>query len=286
MSRIKKIEHVIFCASVIIWGAVLIYFYQHEKLQIYIAAKFHIYVLIGGLAALVIGLFNLATINVKADCGHDHGDDDDVDGCGHDHGAEAGGGHSHDSDLNPFAALCLIALPLFFSIYTTEHSLSDEYAESLSGADVDAQTFNFIDIPPFTLETLEQSRDKTVDGEFKLNLLELFYTAGDTEQMVVFDGLSVETEAKLRNEPNRNDSGKRMRLYRLFMTCCAADMKAIPLSIEFDGELPDISHHSWVRVAGTMSYEEVDGVVYPVLKVTRIEEIAVPEGEWSEGLQK
>jgi len=283
MTKIQKIEHVIFCASVMLWGVVLIYFYQHEKLSIYISAKFHIYVLIGGLAALVIGIFNLATINIKADCGHDH-DHDDGEDCGHDHDGEDG--HSHASDLNPFVAICLIALPLFFSIAVTQHGLSDEYAESISGADVDAQTFNFIDIPPFTLETLEKSRDKTADGAFKLNLLELFYTAGDTEQMEVFDGLSVETEAKLRNEPNRNDSGKRMRLYRLFMTCCAADTKAIPLSIEFDGELPDISHHSWVRVAGVMSYEEVDGVSYPVLKVSRIEQIPVPEGEWSEGLQK
>jgi len=284
MSKIKKIEHVIFCLSVMLWGAVLLYFYQHEKLQVYIAAKFHIYVLIGGLAALVIGLFNLATMHVKTDCGHDHGDGEEDGCCGHDDDAE--GGHSHDSDLNPFAALVLIALPLFFSISATQHKLSDEYAESISGADVDAQTFNFIDIPPFTLETLEQSRDKAADGAFQLNLLELFYTAGDTEQMAVFDGLSVETEAKLRNEPNRNDNGKRMRLYRLFMTCCAADTKAIPLSIEFDGELPDISHHAWVRVGGTMGYEEVDGVTYPVLKVNRIEEIPVPEGEWSEGLQK
>ncbi len=283
MSKIKKVEHVIFCTSVILWGAVLIYFYQHEKLPVYLSAKFHIYVLIGGLAALVIGIFNLATINTVAGCGHDH-DHDDGEDCGHGHDGDEG--HSHDSDLNPFAALCLIALPLFFSISVTNHGLSDEYAESLSGADVNAQTFNFIDIPPFTLETLEKSRDKAADGAFQLNLLELFYTAGDEEQMAVFDGLSVETEAKLRNEPNRNADGKRMRLYRLFMTCCAADTKAIPLSIELTDGLPDISHHSWVRVAGTMTYEAVDGVTYPVLKVSRIEQIPVPEGEWSEGLQK
>ena len=274
MSTAKKIEHVIFCASVMLWGFVLLYFYQHEKLPIYLAVKFHIYILIGGLAALVIGVFNLATMNTNADCCHDH-----------DHGEE-GDGHSHDSDLNPFAGICLLALPLFFSISVTQHGLSDEYAESLSGADVDAQTFNFIDIPPFTLETLEQSRSKSEDGAFQLNLLELFYTSGDEEQMAVFDGLSVETEAKLRDEPNRNADGKRMRLYRLFMTCCAADMKAIPLSIEFDGELPNLSHHSWVRVGGTLFYEEIEGVIYPVLKVKRIEQIPVPEGEWSEGLQK
>ncbi len=104
--------------------------------------------------------------------------------------------------------------------------------------------------------------------------------------MKVFDGLYVETVGKLRDEPNRNPDGKRMRLYRLFMTCCAADMKAIPLSIEFDGELPDLAHNSWVKVSGSMFYEEEEGVIYPILKVKKLEPAPVPEGEWSENLQK
>ncbi len=275
MSKVQKIEHVFFCVSVLLWGAVLLYFYQHEKLTVYLAEKFHIYVLVGGLAALVIGVFNLLTMQIHADCGHDHGDEEHAD-CG----------HSHASDLNPFMALCLISIPLFFSISKSTHGLSEDYEKALSETDVDAQTFNFIDIPPFTLETLEKSRTKSADGAFQLNLLELFYTAGDTEQMEVFEGLPVETVAKLRDEPNRNPDGKRMRLYRLFMTCCAADMKAIPLSIEFSGELPDLAHHSWVKVSGTMHYEEVEDVIYPILKVKNIEPAPVPEGEWSESFQK
>ena len=147
MSKAKKIEHVIFSLAVLIWGGVLLYFYQHDKLTTYLSVKFHMYLLVGGLAAFVIGVFNIATINVAADCGHNH-DHDDGATCGHDHGDD--GGHGHDSDLNPFMAIVLIALPLFFCINKTTHQYSDEYAQALSGVDVDAQTFNFIDIPFIT----------------------------------------------------------------------------------------------------------------------------------------
>ncbi len=277
-TTVQKVEHCVFSLAIMVWGSALLYFYLHEKLSVYINEKFHIYVLIGGLAALILGIFNLVTVNATADCGHDHDHGDDNDDCEHE--------HEHGSDLNPFVALLLITMPLVFAISSTTHGISDAHATSLSENDVNPQTFNFVDIPPFTLETLEKSRTKSADGAFLLNLLELFYSSGDKEQEKVIQGLYVETEAKLRNEPNRNDTGKWMRLYRLFMTCCAADTKAVPMSIEFEGDLPDISHHSWVRVAGEMHYELVDGVTYPIIKVKRIEQIPVPEGEWSEQLKK
>ena len=164
--------------------------------------------------------------------------------------------------------------------------MSEARQDALSEKDVSSADFTFNDLPPFTKETLEQTKTKAPDGAFMLNIFELFFTAGDTVQEKVINGLYVETEGKLRNEPNRNFDGNRMRLFRLMMTCCAADAQAVPMTIEFEGETPDIGHNSWVRVAGIMSYERENGVVYPLLKVKRIEEIAVPDGEWSEGLMK
>jgi hypothetical protein len=164
--------------------------------------------------------------------------------------------------------------------------VSEARQDALSGRDLSSADFSFNEIPPFTIETLEKTTSKASDGAYMLNIFELFFTAGDTVQEKVVNGLYVETEAKLRSEPNRNENGKRMRLFRLMMTCCAADAQAVPMTIEFEGDLPDIGHNSWVRVAGTMSYEREGGEVYPLLKVKRIEEIPVPEGEWSEGLLK
>ncbi len=39
-------------------------------------------------------------------------------------------------------------------------------------------------------------------------------------------------------EKVNNESGTRMRLYRMFMTCCVADSRAIPIILEFGSEPP------------------------------------------------
>lgn len=264
------------CVVVLVVGALLLYYYQHEKLGSYLKEKFHIYVLLGGLAAMVMGVFSFLTAGVAACCGHDHGEDED-EGCED---------HDHGGDMNPFVGLMIVLVPMVCSLSWTTHGISEARQDALSEKDVSAADFSFNDLPPFTVETLEKTKTKAPDGAFMLNIFELFFTAGDTVQEKVINGLYVETEGKLRNEPKRNGNGQRMRLFRLMMTCCAADAQAVPMTIEFEGETPDIGHNSWVRVAGIMSYEREGGVVYPLLKVKRIEEIPVPEGEWSEGLMK
>lgn len=256
----RYLQRILFSCCLLVWGGALLYFYHGPHLIKYLDPKFHTTVLIGGLGCCVVGLFNLLTVKVEASCGH------------------GGEGHDHESsDMNPFMALLLILVPLCASLKWTEHKVHEALLEKQSSQDADASKFQFLaDLPPFTRETLEETRTKSEDGYFHLNLTELFYSAGDPELVKVFSGLKFETEAILRDEPNRNPDGKRMRLYRMFMTCCAADMKAIPLSIEIDGEHPEIETGSWVKVGGDMSYETSEGVVYPVLKVKRIEKIPAP----------
>jgi len=221
---VKVVERRVMSVVVLVVGALLLYFYQHDKLGHYLKDKFHIYVLLGGLVAMVMAVFSFLTAGIEGSCGHDHGDDEDE-------GCES---HEHASDMNPFVGLVIVLAPIFCSLSWTTHGISEARQDALSE----------------------------------------------------INGLYVETEAKLRNEPNRNENGKRMRLFRLMMTCCAADAQAVPMTIEFDDGTPDFAHNSWVRVAGVMSYEREGGVVYPLLKVKRIEEIPVPDGEWSEGLMK
>lgn len=257
----RYLQRIFFSLCVLSWGVMMLYFYQSEHLDAYLAPKFQFTVLIGGLACGVVGLFNLSTFRVETSC--DHGSE-----CGHDH---------ESSDLHPVMALVLILGPLFFSLAHTEHKIADSHISKQSAQDLDPASMRFLaDLPPFTKETLDQTRQKSADGFYQMSLLELFYSAGDSELERVFTGLNFETEAMLRDEPNRNPEGKRMRLYRMFMTCCAADMKAIPLSIEFDGEQPAFDEGSWVKVGGEMSYEHIDGVTYPILKVKRVQPTAAP----------
>jgi uncharacterized repeat protein (TIGR03943 family) len=258
----KYLQRALFSCCMLTWGGVMLYFYQSIHLDAYLAPGFQFTVLLGGLACSVVGLFNLINLGVHTDC--HHGDD-----CGHDH---------EGSDLNPIVALTIILFPLIFSLVNTEHKLDDTHLAKKSAQDLDPASMRFLaDLPPFTKETLNATRQKSPDGFYEMNLLELFYSAGDSELERVFTGLKFETEAMLRSEPNRNPKGNRMRLYRMFMTCCAADMKAIPMSVEFEKDLPIFEPNVWVKVGGEMYYEHIDGVTYPVMKVTRIEKTASPE---------
>lgn len=258
----RYLQRIFFSLCVLSWGAVMLYFYQSEFLDAYLAAKFQFTVLVGGLACCVVGVFNLCTFKLETSC--DHGAE-----CGHDH---------ESSDLHPVMALALILLPLGMSLAWTEHKIDESHISKQSAQDIDPASMRFLaNLPPFTKDTLDETRQKSVDGFYQMNLLELFYSAGDSELERVFSGLNFETEAMLRDEPNRNPEGKRMRLYRMFMTCCAADMKAIPMSVEFEGEQPDYEVGSWVKVGGEMVYEHIDGVTYPVLKVKRIEPAPAPD---------
>lgn len=258
----KYLQRGLFSCCMLTWGGVMLYFYQSIHLDAYLVPGFQFTVLLGGLACTVVGLFNLINLGVHTDC--HHGDD-----CGHDH---------EGSDLNPIVALTIILFPLIFSLVNTEHKLDDTHLAKKSAQDLDPASMRFLaDLPPFTKETLDATRQKSSDGFYEMNLLELFYSAGDSELERVFTGLKFETEAMLRSEPNRNPKGNRMRLYRMFMTCCAADMKAIPMSVEFEGDLPTFEPNVWVKVGGEMYYEHIKGVTYPVMKVLHIKETTSPE---------
>lgn len=267
---IAVLQRVLFSLVVVFWGVVFVYLYQSGHIVSYVSEKFHLVCLIGGLAMIVLGLFNLLTSGANSQCFH--GDE-----CGHDHED----GHSHDhSDMNPVVSLLIMVLPVMLSMAWTEHRPSEILLENKSMQDVDPDALSFLNnLPPYTLKVLEENRTKNSKGDYQVNIFELFYSAGDTEVEKVFDGLPFETEGRIRDEKLRNPTGKRMRLYRLQGTCCAADAIAIPLGLEFEGELSEIPHHSWVTVSGVMSYEKVEGRTYPILKVKTVRESEAPHGE-------
>ena len=99
--------------------------------------------------------------------------------------------------------------------------------------------------------------------------MELFFASGDRDLQGVLDGLRVETEGRWVNEQDQNPEGLRRRLYRLFMTCCIADSRAIPIVLEFEGTPPEMPENGWTRVAGTMTFPLENGIIQPVLRAER-----------------
>jgi uncharacterized repeat protein (TIGR03943 family) len=255
-----KLRRILFSLAVLVWSAVLLYFHASGRINKYLAPDFRPIAFIGGLGLAVLGLFNLLTAGQSAACGHDHHGDE---GCGHDH---------ESSDIHPLAALLLMVLPVGLSTAWTK----DEYSPAAlarkglydSPADMNT-TFLSSAMPPLTREMIEQSHRKTPDGYYEFNLMELFFATGDRELQSLIDGMKVETEGRWIEEKTRNPQGTRKRLYRLFMTCCAADSRAIPIVLEFAGTPPELPENGWVKVAGTMRFPLEDGVIQPVLMADR-----------------
>lgn len=254
-----ELRRIFFSLCVLLWAGALLYFYGSGRMNHYLVPDFRPIALFGGLGLAVLGTFNLLTARQTASCGHDHGDGDE-----HDH--EGG-------DINPIVSLALMVIPLASSMHWT----IDEFSQSTlarkglyESAPNSRENAIFSSIlPPLTLEEIEKGHRRTADGYLEFDLMELFFAAGDRELQGLLNGLEIETEGRIVEEKANNPNGTRMRLYRIFMTCCAADSRAIPIILEFGKEPPQLPVNGWVKAAGKMTFSEENGAFQPVLVVDR-----------------
>ena len=128
----------------------------------------------------------------------------------------------------------------------------------------------------FTLEDLKAQVDQNANGELMITVPELFYTGGDKVIQNVLAGQGVETIGQVMAEMV-NDNGNRLRIFRVFMECCAADKRPLAIPIEFADALPKYKEMGWYKVTGKMSYREEGGITVPVLEVGTFAETEEPE---------
>lgn len=257
----KSATHQIISAiGVLIWAGVILYFYQSDRIVKYLAPDFRWIALAGGLGLAVLGVFNLCYATRQIPESHD----------------------SAGEETGIFGILLLFVLPVFLTSLWTKDSFS-EAALSRKGLYDQAQSSDVpllaVNFPAPTLEEIEQTHLRTEDGYLQFRLMELFFATGDREMQGVLNGLKVETEGRILEEKINNEQGTRMRLYRLFMLCCIADSRVIPIVIEFGKMPPELPNNGWVKVAGKMSYLHENGQVKAVLEAERIDISEVPAEE-------
>ncbi len=129
----------------------------------------------------------------------------------------------------------------------------------------------------FTLEDLKAQVPQSKEGNFILEVPELYYTAGDVEVQRVLTGQPVETKAQVMPEKVNNAEGKRLRILRLLVQCCAADARPYSVPVEFKEKAPVFKDMTWVEVKGTMSYRKEGDQTVPVVQVTSITETTAPD---------
>jgi hypothetical protein len=128
----------------------------------------------------------------------------------------------------------------------------------------------------FTLADLKAQVPQNKEGEFILEVPELYYTAGDKEVQGVLKGQPVITTAQVLPEKVNNADGKRLRIFRLLVQCCAADARPYSIPVEFEDKAPDLKEMSWIELHGKMDYVMENGQVVPLMRATAHKEATAP----------
>ncbi len=129
----------------------------------------------------------------------------------------------------------------------------------------------------FTLADLKAQVPQSKEGNFILEVPEIYYTAGDKEVQGVITGQPVETTAQVMPEKVNNAEGKRIRIFRLLVQCCAADARPYSVPVEFADKAPALKDMSWIKLVGTMTYKQEGGQTVPVIIAKTYTETTAPE---------
>lgn len=128
----------------------------------------------------------------------------------------------------------------------------------------------------FTLEDLKKMVPQNDVGEFLLDVPQIFYTAGDRELMEVMEGIPVETTAQLMEETLNNPDNTRLKAFRLFIECCAADARPLSIPVDFGQAPPEYTEMGWYRLYGKLHYANENDEIIPMIKIERIEATSEP----------
>tara|TARA_B100001063_G_scaffold241163_1_gene267520 strand:- start:11296 stop:12219 length:924 start_codon:yes stop_codon:yes gene_type:complete len=289
-----------------LWGGLLIYFYHSTRIRDYLDIGFHHFIMIGGIGMLILGIYSLINPKSKSNrtgnsksCCHDHGDHDDKqhshdhNDC-HDHGDHDDEQHSHDHNdchdhgdhcdhdheegHGPFITIFLTLTPLILAMTYTQDKLSNGGMAKKGLYEKPALTS--ANLPPFTRQDLEKNVPKNEHGEFQLRMISAYYAAGDLEIQGIFEGLPVELEGRIAPEKINNASGDRLRIFRSIITCCAADLQIVGVSLEFPEETNRPQVEDWVKASGTLTFETIDADVLPLLQIREVIPAEEPYSEF------
>lgn len=134
--------------------------------------------------------------------------------------------------------------------------------------------------PTFTLADLKAQVPQDKDGNFQLELPELYMATGDRQVATVLDGQKVETVARVLPEKTDNAEGHKVRLFALVVSCCAADAQPVTIAADFGKKAPVFKDMTWVKVHGIMRYKTADNDrLIPVIEATEMVETESQDGK-------
>lgn len=127
----------------------------------------------------------------------------------------------------------------------------------------------------FTLADLEAQVPRSKDGNFILNVPEIYYTAGDKEVQGVLAGQMIETIAQFVSEKVNNEEAKRLKIFLALVECCEAHSRPYFISLHFAEKEPEFNEMAWVKVVGKISYKQELGKAIPMLEVQKTKKLSI-----------
>ena len=244
------------------WSGILLYFYMSGRLAAFLHPTFRPGVVVSGAVLLALALSAVFTKSDSGCC--------EDDACSHAVTRMTAG------KLLTFAALIL---PLMLAVGISRDSFG---LTAIQNRGVATDATGLVGASRASAQsdentgTADQFIPKTPSGNIAASIIDLLYAAQDASLRPDFEGKTVEIVGQLMAENVANPNGNRMKVVRMYMTCCAADARPIAAIIELPKktEVPDLS---WVRVVGKPAFPTEGGKTLAVVKVESISVTPPPE---------
>jgi hypothetical protein len=168
-------------------------------------------------------------------CDHDHHHDHNHDHGHHHHGGEDDHGHSHDLAW-VFARMLVLAFPVaLFFLGIPNSGFSNERLQKLLG-------------PEQALESVSLSAVAAKEGVV-MRFSDLNDAAFDDDKRQSMEGQTAVLEGMFNRVGDRE-----FTLFRMKMTCCAADTVPLKVRIIADAPLSGFNNMEWVQVKGQIRF--------------------------------
>ena len=117
---------------------------------------------------------------------------------------------------------------------------------------------------------------KTKEGNIVLQVVDLLYAAQDSSLRGDFENKRVEFIGQFMPDNVNNANGKRFKVVRMLMVCCAADARPVAAVVEAD-QPSNIPEMSWVKVVGDATFPIEGGRNLAVVKAKSVTITDPPE---------
>ena len=281
--------------TLLVWSAVLLTFYFTGRISSFLHPSFRIYVLLAGVAMLLMAGCFLLLPGVASCC--------DDDRCGHPLGRRKSGRILTFLILIiPVAAAAMYSPTSYDASVVMRRGIVTDASGLISrtkapAAQQPAQQTAAVDNsnpaePPLPTKdgsqpattqaaTTQTAADdylpKSKDGNLQVQVIDLLYAAQDTSMRADFDGKTVETIGQVMPDDSHNSGGNRIKVMRMFMYCCAADAKPIAAEVEVPANTANSPEMSWVKVVGKVEFPIEGGRTIPILKASSVKVTDPPE---------